>query len=313
MTDFNFPDVEAERLAAINGGALFEAHQCKTPEDVLGVVKDADVVVVQFAPVNAEAVAAAAPAARFIRYGVGYNNIDVSAVRERGGDVAFVPDYCTDEVADHTVALALALVRGVVWLDNDVRSLKWDVVKSAPATRCLKTMRAGLVGLGRIGQATAARLAGFGFEVVAFDPQLDDDEAKRLDVRKVSEDELFATADLVVLHTPLTADTHHLVSARRFSEMKDGAFLVNASRGGLIDEDALADALHRGRLAGAALDVFEHEPLPPGSPLRQAPRLVLSPHAAWYSTDALERLQSLTADEISRALSGTPPRRRVPD
>jgi len=312
VTDFNFRDVEAEKQAADAGGADFSAHQCRTGDDVRAAVEGADVVVVQFAPVDAAAIALTAPGARFVRYGVGFNNIDVSEARRTGREVAYIPDYCTSEVADHTAASALALVRRLLPLDQAVRAGTWDVLASAPGILAPETMTLGFLGLGRIGRATAARLAPFGFRKVAFDPGLDESAAADLGIELMDLDQLFTSSDLLILHLPLSDATRHVVSRNRLAQMKPGALLVNASRGGLIDEIALADALSAGQIGGAALDVFEEEPLGKVSPLRSAPNILLSPHAAWFSNVALPRLQQMAADEVARALRGQPPRCAVP-
>lgn len=312
VTDSGFEDLDRERRAAENRGASFEARQCRTAEEVRDAVAGAAVAVVQFAPVDGLALAGLSPGARLIRYGVGFDNIDVAAARARGHDVAYVPDYCAGEVADHTAAMALALLRGLPVLDSQVRDGGWGVLKATPAIAAGGDVTVGFLGLGRIGQATLARLRGFGFDFVVDDPRIDERTAADLGLSRVSRAELLGRSDVVILHLPLSDATHHVLDAEALAAMKPGALLVNTARGGLIDEAALARALEQGHLGGAALDVFETEPLPADSPLRSAPRLLLSPHASWYSRTAIARLQTLVADEIDRALTGQPPRCPVP-
>lgn len=312
VTDHNFMDVAPERAAAAAAGASFDVHQCRTAEDVRKAIAGADVVVVQFAPVDEPALASLKPNARLVRYGVGYNNIDVASARSLGHDVAYIPDYCVDEVADHTAALVLALVRQIIPLDTSVRKVTWNVIESAPGIRAPRNLTLGLLGLGRIGRATLARLAPYGFKIVIHDPALDNEAAAQLGARSVSLSDIFAESDVLVLHLPLTEATRHIVDRSKLDTMKHGSFIVNCSRGGLIDELALGDALESGRLAGAALDVFETEPLPPESYLRSVRNLIMTPHAAWYSDTALDKLQALAADELTRGLRGDPPRCRVP-
>jgi len=312
VTDSNFPALDREQTATVAEGAEFAPHQCRTAAEVESALRNADVAVVQFAPVTAAAIAAMAPGGRLIRYGVGFNNIDVVAARTSGRDVAYVPDYCTDEVADHTAALALALCRQVIAFDNDVRAGRWGVKHLPREIAPPEKMTVGLLGLGRIGRATLARLAPFGFSFLVSDPALSAAEAASFGVTPTDRSTLLAQADLVILHLPLSDGTHHAIDAAALRGMKRGALLVNTSRGGLIDETALAEALSSGHIGGAALDVFETEPLEADSPLRRAPNLILSPHAAWYSNAALDRLQSLVADEITRALQGRAPRCPVP-
>jgi D-3-phosphoglycerate dehydrogenase len=312
VTDHGFGHLDREAAAAAAAGAAFRNFQCRTVEDVREALAGANVGIVQFAPVDAVAIAGMAAGARLIRYGVGYDNIDLAAARATGRDVAYVPDYCTDEVADHTATLALTLLRRIATLDASIRGGGWSVKDAAPAIAPAGEVLVGLLGLGRIGRATAARLAPFGFRIAVHDPALDASEATALGVSRLDRDALIATADLLILHLPLNPGTRHVLDATRIASMKPGAMIVNTARGGLVEETALDAALRSGHLGGAALDVFEREPLPADSPLRSSPGLILTPHAAWYSTGASARLQSLVAEEIALALAGKPPRCPVP-
>ncbi len=311
VTDYTFPDVSREEQAAQSGGAEFAAHQCKTAEDVAQAVAGADVVAVQFAPFTQAAANAVAPGATVIRYGVGYDNIDLDATTAQGLKVGYVPDYCPDEVADHTAAAALALLRKLMPLDASVRSGEWAAVRYAKPLKPFNETVFGFFGLGRIGRAVHDRLAGFGFRFIASDPMLSDDEAAELGVEKVDAGGLLRNADIISLHAPATAETTGYFNAERLAAMQPSAMLINSARGQLIDEADLAAALKQGTIAGAALDVFAEEPLPATSPLRDAPNLLMTPHAAWYSDAAIGRLQGLVAEDISRALRGEPPRRPV--
>ncbi|RZV99175.1 MAG: C-terminal binding protein [Rhodobacteraceae bacterium] len=310
ITDATFPDVAAERQAAEAGGATFQRHSCKDAGEVAEAVRGADVVVVQFAPFTREAAQNMAEGGRVIRYGVGYNNIDIDALAERNLTAAYVPDYCTDEVSDHTAALALALLRKLPAFDRSVRSGDWDTQGVAKSMPPFSETVVGFLGFGRIARAVASRLSSFGMKIVAHDPFLKGDG--RPNVELVSERDLLARSDVLSLNAPATEDTLHFLNANRLAQMKPTAIVVNTARGDLIDEHALAEALEKGTIAGAGLDVFEEEPLSPTSPLRSAPNLLLSPHAAWFSNAAVARLQGLVADEISRALKGEPARQPIP-
>lgn len=313
VIDHRFAHLQQEAAAAAAAGADFRIAQCRVASEVEAACEGARVAVVQFAPVTEAALARLAPGARVIRYGVGFDNIDVRAATAKGIVVAYVPDYCTAEVADHTAALALALVRRVPQLDAAVRGGTWDVLATAPQIAPADEVTCGFLGLGRIGRETLQRLRPFGWRFLVHDPALPADEAARLGVEPVATpDGLFERANLLVLHLPLTASTRHVVDARAIGRMPHGALLVNTARGGLVDEEALAGALRSGALGGAAIDVFEQEPLPAASPLRAAPNLLLTPHAGWYSSAAVTRLQGMVADEITRALRGEPPRCPVP-
>lgn len=310
VTDAIFPNLAQEEAAAHAAGADFEGFQCTTADDVAKAVKDADVAVVQFAPFAEAAAKAVKPGATVIRYGVGYDNIDVAAARASGLKVGYVPDYCTDEVADHTVALALSLLRKLPALDASVRNGEWAAVKNSKPLKPFGETAFGFFGLGQIGTAVLHRLSGFGFRFIAADPGLAD--ANELGVRVVDAETLLAEADIITCHAPATDGTTGFFNATAFRRMKDTAFLVNTARGQLIAEDDLATALKDGAIAGAGLDVFVEEPLPESSPLRKAPNLILTPHSAWYSEAAIGRLQGLVAQDITRALNGEAPRRPVP-
>ena len=312
VTDHNFPDLRSERAAADRNGAAFASHQSVTAADVAAVVRDANVAVVQFAPFDATAIEALAPGATIIRYGVGYDNIDIDAARKAGVKVGYVPDYCVDEVAEHTVAAILTLLRKLPVLDRSVRSGAWDPVAVARPIKPFADTVIGFFGFGQIGRAVWYRLRGFGFSGLVSDPALDPQSAGRLGLELTDVDTVFAKSDAITLHAPANAATTGFVNAERLDLMQRHAVIVNTARGQLIDEIDLADALYNGTIGGAALDVFETEPLPVGSPLRQAANCLITPHAAWYSDAAIGRLQSLVAQDIERALTGKPPRRPVP-
>lgn len=312
VTDYTFPTLEQEQAAAERAGASFEAHQCRTAEEVAAAAAGASVVAVQFAPFDASAVAGLAEGAAVIRYGVGFDNIDVAACAARGISVGYVPDYCADEVADHTAASLLALLRKLFALDASVRRQEWQAVAVARPLKGFSETVIGFFGFGHIGRLTCARLKPFGFRFIAADPALRQDDAEALGIGLVDADRLFSTADAICMHAPATPATRHFVNAERLARMRPNAVIVNTARGALIDEAALAEALSAGQIAGAALDVFNAEPLPADSPLRDAPGLVLTPHAAWYSDGAIGRLQGLVAEDIGAWLAGRPLRRPVP-
>jgi D-3-phosphoglycerate dehydrogenase len=312
VTDYTFPALAQEEAAARDGGADFAAHQCRTAEAVAEAVAGADIAVVQFAPFGPAAAAAVKPGATVIRYGVGYDNIDLAAARAHGLRVGYVPDYCADEVADHTAAAALMLLRKLPQLDASVRRGEWAAVKICKPMKPFSDTVFGFYGLGQIGRAVLTRLKGFGFRFIAADPGLTDADAQALGVTRLDADTLLATADIISLHAPATAETTGFFNADRLARMQPHAMLVNAARGPLIVESDLAAALASGTIAAAALDVFATEPLPATSPLRDAPNLMLSPHAAWYSEAAIGRLQGLVAEDITRALKGEGPRKPVP-
>jgi D-3-phosphoglycerate dehydrogenase len=213
-------------------------------------------------------------------------------------------------MADHALALLLALVRGVVELDRSVRAGAWTHDAAGPLLR-LSDVRLGIVGLGRIGRAVATRALALGMEVGAYDPLLSDDVIASMGARPQALDELLRNSTAITLHTPLTPETRGVIGARELSLLPPGAYVVNVARGGLVDTNALLDALESGRLAGAALDVLEFEPPAPSAPAPQSPRLVVTPHAGWYSEHADEEATRRTLDAVRDVLEGRRPRDAV--
>jgi D-3-phosphoglycerate dehydrogenase len=309
VTDATFPAVEAEEAAARDRGARFHRAACRSAEEVADAVRGARVAVVQFAPLTREAIAGLAPGATAIRYGVGYDNFDLAALREHGVKAAYVPDYCTEEVADHTAAMLLAMLRKLPQLDASVRRGDWAAVKVSKPLKPFAETTVGFLGFGRIAQGVRARLAPFGFRFLAHDPW---QEGKHEGVRFADLAMLLSGADALSLHAPSTPETRGVIGREALGRMRPHAVVVNTARGDLIEEEALAEALAQGRIGGAALDVFGTEPLPQDSPLRSAPNCLVAPHAAWYSDAAVARLQGLVAEEIGRALDGLSPRRPIP-
>lgn len=312
VTDSTFRSLDHERAVAERYGATLESFQCRTAEEVEAAVAGAHAAFVQFAPLTDAAIAGLAPGAPLVRYGVGFDNIDIGAARKRGHSVAYVPDYCVDEVADHTVAMLLAQFRKLTKLDASVRRGEWAAVANCQPMKPATETTIGFLGLGRIGRAVLKRIKPFGFSALVSDPAIDEAAAASLGITAMDLAEMLPLTDILLLHAPLTEKTKGIVNDGLLARLKPGALIVNCSRGALIDEPALAKALEAGRLAAAALDVFGAEPLPAESPLRDAPNLLLSPHAAWYSDAAIDRLQRLAAEEIDRGLSGRPPRCPVP-
>lgn len=216
---------------------------------------------------------------------VGFDHLDVDAATRRGVWVCNVPDYCVDEMADHALALLLALVRGVVELDRHVRGGGWDHEVAGPLRR-IADVRLGVIGFGRIGRALAARARALGMDVTAHDPLVSDDEIAAAGVRPAKLDQLLTGCDAISVHAPLTPETRGLIGAEEIARLPTGALVVNASRAGLVDTDALLRALDDGHLAGVALDVLDVEPPTAAAPAPAAPRLVVNPHAGWYSEEA---------------------------
>ena len=305
ITDHSFPGVETERELIEAAGGSLEVARCKTEDDVIAACVEADALLVQWAPVTERVLRSLPRCKLVIRYGIGVDNLDVAAAHRLGVAVVNVPDYCIDEVADHTLALALALGRQVVATHERLKAGTWKITPPGP-TPAFRDLTFVVIGLGRIGRAVLKRAQAFGFKLAAYDPVPLDEVFREAGARRLSLDEAFAEADLLSLHVPLNAKTRHLVSGERLRAMKRGAVVINTSRGGLIDTHALAAALTEGRIAGAGLDVFEEEPLPAAHPLRQCPNGVLTSHVAWYSEASVRRLQRFAAEEAVRGVKGLP-------
>jgi D-3-phosphoglycerate dehydrogenase / 2-oxoglutarate reductase len=308
ITDCDHDNVDPERAVLDGHDVELRVLACRTPEEVAAQAGDADVLLNQYVAITGEVLDALPRCRLVVRYGVGVDNVEVEAAAERGVWVANVPDYGRDEVADHTLALALSLLRGVVVLDRSVREGHWDLAAVRPLRR-LSTLTWGVVGCGAIGTAVGHRAAALGLRVLGYDlPQV----PSQAPFERVELEELLAAADLVSVHAALTAESHHLIGAGALGRMRPTAFLVNTARGGLVDAAALLAALEAGKLAGAALDVLETEPPDElGRRLARHPRVVATPHAAWYSEEAFHTLKTEVAREALRVLEGDRPRSPV--
>ena len=291
------------RLAEV--GAALSIDRCQTEDAVLDMAAGADLVTIQSgSPLLNERVIPKLRRCRgIIRMGIGYDSVDVAAATLAGIPVSNVVNWCSDEVAEHAISLLFSCVRRLTPVRRRLNEDGWGRVAAVPIRRMHgKTL--GLVGLGRIGRAVAGRMAGFGLTLLAYDPYLNADTMVRYGVQKTDLDDLLQSADFITVHTPLTDETRHLLGAREFGLMKDGVFVVNTSRGPVIDEAALVEALRSGKVWGAGLDVMEREPLPADSPLRQMENVTLTPHIASYSLEAVETLYRLGADIAANLVSG---------
>jgi D-3-phosphoglycerate dehydrogenase / 2-oxoglutarate reductase len=310
ISDCDHGTIDPERTVLDGHDVRLRLVHCRTAADVVAQAADANVLINQYAPVTGE-VLDGLPACRLVvRYGVGVDNVDVGAATARGVWVANVPDYGREEVADHAVALAMAFLRGVATLDRSVKAGRWDYQVARPLRR-LRTLTFGVVGCGAIGTLAGRRAAGLGMRVVGTDVE-DDRPPPAEPIQPVTLQELLASADVVSLHASLTPTSHHLIGAAELAAMRPTAYLVNTARGGLVDGAALLAALDAGALAGAGLDVLEVEPPEEaGRALVAHPRVVATPHAAWYSEEAFVTLKSEVAREALRVLGGQPPRSPV--
>lgn len=307
ISDQHWENLEPERAALAGVADLTAFSDWPGTEAFLAEASDADGVLTVVAPFTAEVLDGLKRCRVIVRYGVGVDTVDLDAATRLGIPVSNCPDYCTDDVADHTVMLMLSLLRKLPAAMDWLRSGGWGHAELRPIRR-LSSYTLGIAGFGRIAREVAARAQAFGMRVVAFDPYVPHGVFANAGVPAVDLDELLARSDILALHMPLTAETRHLLREETLRRLRPGAFVVNTARGGLIHTGDLLDALESGRVAGAALDVLEDEPIPPDHRLVRHPRAIVTGHLAWYSEEALRQLQRLVAEECARVLRGEEPR-----
>ena len=309
VSDSVFPNLDPARQVLASIGADLKMADAPTPDAIVQAAASADALLVTYAKITADMIEQM-PRCRIIsRFGIGVDNVDLAAATGKGIVVTKVPDYCIDEVSDHTMALLLALVRKIPSSSARTHAGKWEMKAVVPIHR-LRGSVMGLVGFGRIPQLVAPKAQSFGMKVLAFDPFISADVFARAGVERVEFLELLGRSDYVSVHTPLMPDTRGLFNKDTLAQMKQGAYLVNTARGPIIDEAALAEALDAGRLAGAALDVMTQEP-PPPSPLFGRDNVIITPHTSFYSEESLVELQVKAAQEVVAVLSGNAPRNPV--
>jgi phosphoglycerate dehydrogenase-like enzyme len=299
------PECTAER-AVIGDAAEVRRYLCSGDADFTDEICDADALIVWHnTPIGAEGIGRLRKCRALIRNGVGFDSVAIDAARERGIAVCNVPDYGTEEVADHAIALAMALCRQLFPLDQEAKQLGW-VIRVEPKLRRLRELTFGIVGLGRIGTATALRAKALGFMVLFYDPYLPNGADKATGLSRVRTlDELLARADVLSLHCPLTVETRHLIAERELALLRPGAFVVNTARGAVIKKTAILDALRAGRIAGAGLDVVEDEPLKTAEEAA-VPNLIVTCHAAFCSVESKLEMRATSARIARAAVRGEP-------
>ncbi len=302
LTDYVWESVEMERQILGKDVSLVPL-QTKKPDEFIAEAADCVALLNTYAgPITAEVMAKMPQCKIIARYGIGVDTIDLEAATKAGIIVTNNPTYCIDEVAEHTMALLLSAARKITFYDRQVRAGKWAVPPGKPIQR-VNGSTVGLVGYGNIARAVAVRAAAFGMKVLYADPFI---KQGQFDTPgdKVELDQLFAESDFVSLHPPLTPKTRGLMNDDAFSKMKKNAVLVNCSRGPVVDTDSLVRALDAGKIAGCALDTTDPEPLPDPHALRGRENVIINPHAAWYSEQAMKGLQAGAPGEVARVLSG---------
>ena len=306
VADTVFPTLEPAERALAELDPELRIAASPTPEAILEVAREAEGVLVTYAQISGDMIRQFERCRVISRFGIGLDNIDVAAATECGIVVTYVPDYCVEEVSDHAMALLLTVARKTAFADRLVRAGRWEMPAVVPLRR-LRGRTLGLVGFGNIPQVLAPKALAFGLEVIASDPFVDEAVLAAAGVERVSFEALLERSDYISIHAPLTDETHHLFGADAFRRMKPEALLINTARGPLVDIDALAAALDAGELAAAALDVMPEEPPPPDAPILGRDDVVVTPHTAFYSEEALGDLQTKAAQDMASVLAGRPP------
>jgi len=305
ITDAEYPahDIEKKVLSKIN----FELvkFQCKTEEELIKNCKDADALLNQYAKITPNVIENLDHVKIIARYGVGVDNVNLDAATKKGIFVTnVVYDIC--DVADHTITLMLALTRKLFFVNKSVKKFEWDWKKFHPINR-IKGKTVGIFGLGRVGRQVAKRINCFDVKILACDPYIAVDVFKKYNAESVDLDTILEQSDFVTLHVPLNDETRHMISTNQFKKMKKTTILINAARGGIVDEKALYKALWNKEIAGAGLDVLEKEPIEKDNPLLDLDNVIITPHMGWYSEDSVDEVQKIAAEQVLQTLQDKVP------
>jgi D-3-phosphoglycerate dehydrogenase len=307
ITDYTFPNLDVEEgILRAAGHEVVAWKEKRTSAELPHLVAQADAVITQFAPLDANVIASLQQAKVIVRYGIGVDNVDLNAARAKSIPVCNVPEYCIDEVADHTLALVLATTRQIVANCIRLREGHWEMATSVEQMRCLRDLTVGVIGFGRIGREVADRLRAFKCRVVVHDPGVDAASIEACGYVAVSRDALLAQSDVITLHCPSTPQTRNLINSKSLALTKPGVILVNVARGDIVDSQALTEALQRGQVSAAALDVFAPEPIPADHPILKLENVIVAPHIASASVPAVRKLRETAANLAAMALRGEP-------
>ncbi|HEY3398359.1 MAG TPA: C-terminal binding protein [Armatimonadota bacterium] len=313
VTDYIEADLDWEVEQFSSRPVDFAYYQLKNApiEELAAKTRDADVILVNMAPITRELIALWDRPKLVIRHGIGYDNVDVAALTDAGIMFGYQPDYCVEEVAEHAIALLFASARKVVpgrkCLEKSSAAGKWDFSEVMPLYRMAgKTL--GIIGCGRVGSRVLQKLQSFGFNFLVCDPYLSADRQAELGIEVVDHETLFRNADFITCHTPLTPETRHMINAESLALMKPTAYLINTSRGPVVDHEALAAVLRANQIAGAAIDVYDVEPPPPDYPLFPLDNALLAPHLAWASEEANWVIRKNIVGDVDRFTRGEGPR-----
>ena len=306
VTDHLFSSLEEERRMFAQMDAELVEGQCRDEEETMALSRDADAILNTYAPMTEKVIGALQKCRVIVRFGIGVDNVDVQAATRKGIMVANTTDYCIDEVADQAMALLLACARGLFSSAKIARDPAWDF-KQMPRLTRIRGQTLGLLGVGRIGSAVAARARGFGLRILGYDPYVSDKVASDMGVHLVDFETLLRESDFISIHLPLNSETTRMVGEDAFGKMKSTAFLINVARGKIVDQAALCQALETRKIAGAALDVLETEPPPSDDPILRLSHVILTPHAAWYSEQSRMDMRQRAVGQVVSVLKGELP------
>ncbi len=308
LTDYEFKTLEFEQRVLDESGLEinFVTSQCKSEDEVIEVAKDADAIINQYAPITERVLKSLTKCKVISRYGVGVDTINLNVAKEMGIKVCNVPDYGIEEVSNHTLALLMAWTRKIIELNHAVKNGIWDFNVGKPIYRFENRVFA-IFGFGRIPRRVIEKIQPLGFTLVGYDPFVSSEEMARYGVKKVELDEAFKLGDILSFHVPLVEHTRHLLNKNRLNQLKDGVFIINTARGPIIETEALIDGLKSKKIAGAALDVVEHEPIEIGHELLSFNNVYLTPHSAFYSEEAIEELRTKATKNVVDVLAGYQP------
>jgi D-3-phosphoglycerate dehydrogenase len=311
VTDHTFPSLDIEMQILEPLGCRISVGQCREPAELIEFLRGADYIITQFAPLNADVISSLSQARLIVRYGIGVDNVDLAAAAKKGIPVCNVPDYCIDEVADHTLGLILATTRQIVANAQYVQNGKWGMPVPLRAMHSLKSMTVGVIGFGRIGKEVAARLASFKCRIAVYDPIIADADIIAAGYDSMNLDELLRSCDVLTLHCPAVEATRHLIDARAISKLKDGAILINVARGAVVCTQSLVEGLQSGKISFAAVDVLEKEPIAADHPLLKLENVLITSHIASTSETAVTTLRREVASLVASAVQGEPLRNIV--
>ena len=306
VTDHLFPSLDEDREILRQVGAEVIEGQCRKEDEVIAITRDADAILNTYAPMTEKVINALERCRVIVRFGIGVDNVNVDAATERGIMVANTTDYCINEVADQAMSFLLAFARGLFPAGKIARDAAWDLNR-LPKFHRLDGQMLGLIGLGHIGRAVAARARAFGLKILVHDPYVTEEVAQSLGGRWVDLDSLLTRSDYVSIHVPLNKETQGVIGANALSKMKRTAFLINVARGKIVDQAALCTALQERRIAGAGLDVLETEPATPDDPLLVLDNVILTPHSAWYSEESRREMRRRAVGQVVSVLKGELP------